>query len=85
MYFEPQYFPALRFLTKVTAMLTVMDDIYDAYGTFEELEHLTEAVKRSIGFLHIDLISILLGVVTKLPHRELIRIDNISIGMKPLG
>ena len=35
-------------------MLTVMDDIYDAYGTFEELEHLTEAVKRSIGFLHID-------------------------------
>ncbi|KAL6311109.1 hypothetical protein AAG906_025861 [Vitis piasezkii] len=45
-YFEPQYFPALRFLTKVTAMLTIMDDIYDAYGTIEELELLTEAVER---------------------------------------
>ena len=66
-------------------MLTVMDDIYDAYGTFEELEHLIEAVKRSIRFLHIDFISIMLRVVTKLPQRELIRIDNISIGMRPLG
>ncbi|KAL6314743.1 hypothetical protein AAG906_027090 [Vitis piasezkii] len=45
-YFEPQYFPARRFLTKVTAMLTIMDDIYDAYGTIEELELLTEAVER---------------------------------------
>ena len=56
-YFEPQYFPARRFLTKMTAMLTIMDDIYDAYGTIEELELLTEAVERLIGYLHINFIS----------------------------
>ena len=29
--------------------LTVADDIYDAYGTFEELELLTEAIERLIN------------------------------------
>ncbi|KAJ0733905.1 putative (-)-beta-caryophyllene synthase [Helianthus annuus] len=45
-YFEPKYSLARIFLTKVIAMATVIDDTYDAYGTYEELEIFTEAVMR---------------------------------------
>lgn len=45
-YFEPQYSRARIFLTKVLAMSTLIDDTYDAYGIFEELEIFTEAVQR---------------------------------------
>ncbi|NP_001268015.1 (-)-germacrene D synthase-like [Vitis vinifera] len=44
--FEPQYSLSLRFLTKVAIMITMVDDIYDAYGTIEELTLLTEAIER---------------------------------------
>ena len=33
-------------MTKVIAMTSVIDDIYDVYGTLEELELFTEAVER---------------------------------------
>ncbi|XP_021801445.1 (-)-alpha-pinene synthase-like [Prunus avium] len=45
-YFEPQYLVGRNILTKVIALIAVMDDIYDAFGTFEELEIFTEAVQR---------------------------------------
>ncbi|OAY28588.1 (-)-germacrene D synthase [Manihot esculenta] len=45
-YFEPEYSPARRILTKVIAMTSIMDDIYDVYGTPEELELFTAAVER---------------------------------------
>ncbi|KAL6314044.1 hypothetical protein AAG906_011779 [Vitis piasezkii] len=45
-YFEPQFFLARRILTKVIAMTSIIDDIYDVYGTLEELELFTEAVER---------------------------------------
>ena len=45
-YFEPQYVRGRRILTKVISMLSILDDIYDAYGTIEELELLTEAIER---------------------------------------
>ncbi|KAL7595369.1 hypothetical protein Lser_V15G29512 [Lactuca serriola] len=45
-YFEPQYSRARIFLTKVLAMSSMIDDTYDAYGIFEELEIFTEAVQR---------------------------------------
>lgn len=45
-YFEPEYSPARRILTKVIAMTSVMDDIYDVYGTPEELELFTAAIER---------------------------------------
>ncbi|TYJ11879.1 hypothetical protein E1A91_A11G308100v1 [Gossypium mustelinum] len=46
MYFEPQYSLAREILAKTIVMITLMDDIYDAYGTLEELQLLTNAVQR---------------------------------------
>ncbi|KAL5736128.1 hypothetical protein ACOSQ2_030916 [Xanthoceras sorbifolium] len=45
-YFEPQYSFARRILTKVTAMASILDDTYDSYGTYEELELFTDAIQR---------------------------------------
>ncbi|KAM1150101.1 hypothetical protein EV1_030376 [Malus domestica] len=45
-YFEPQYVRARKFLTKIIALVSVMDDIYDAYATFKELEIFTGAIER---------------------------------------
>lgn len=33
-------------MTKLIAMLTIIDDIYDSFGTPEELELFTEAIDR---------------------------------------
>nr|ASQ40932.1 terpene synthase [Pelargonium graveolens] len=44
-YFEPQYSSARIILTKVIAMLLILDDTYDAYGTLEELQSLTDAIQ----------------------------------------
>jgi hypothetical protein len=45
--FEPQFYTARKFVTKLIAILTVVDDAYDAYGTIDELELFTEAIERS--------------------------------------
>ncbi|WRX28086.1 Terpene synthase [Theobroma cacao] len=45
-YFEPQYSFARQILTKAIVMASTMDDIYDAYGTFEELQLFTKAIER---------------------------------------
>ena len=46
MYFEPQYSVARKIATKLCSMATMMDDIYDAFGRFEELKIFTEAIDR---------------------------------------
>ncbi|KAE8674427.1 Detected protein of unknown function [Hibiscus syriacus] len=45
-YFEPHYSIARTFLTKVICLTSLIDDIYDAYGTNEELELFTNAINR---------------------------------------
>ncbi|KAL4619514.1 hypothetical protein ACB092_06G084500 [Castanea dentata] len=45
-YFEPQYSIARKILTKINCMASTIDDIYDAYGTYEELELFADAIKR---------------------------------------
>ncbi|XWS30641.1 hypothetical protein CRYUN_Cryun23aG0003000 [Craigia yunnanensis] len=45
-YFEPQYCFSREILTKTIVMTSIMVDIYDVYGTFDELELLTNAIER---------------------------------------
>nr|AZM65212.1 caryophyllene synthase [Santalum album] len=45
-YFEPRQFLARRILSKVIAMASFLDDIYDVHGTIEELRLLTDAIER---------------------------------------
>ncbi|XP_071737754.1 alpha-isocomene synthase-like [Rutidosis leptorrhynchoides] len=45
-YHEPQYSEARMLSTKTFQMATILDDTYDAFGTYEELVIFTEAVKR---------------------------------------
>lgn len=43
---EPQFGYGRRIMTKVNALITTIDDIYDVYGTLEELQLFTVAVER---------------------------------------
>ena len=49
-FFEPQFALGRRMLTKSIAMFTVIDDIYDAYGTLSELELFTRVIQRYANF-----------------------------------
>ncbi|WCJ38153.1 Terpene synthase 5 [Euphorbia peplus] len=44
--FEPQYSGSRMLLCKYAVVLTVLDDIYDSYGTIDELRVLTTALQR---------------------------------------
>ncbi|XP_062151842.1 tricyclene synthase TPS4, chloroplastic-like [Alnus glutinosa] len=44
--FEPQLSNFRKGLTKVAALVTTIDDVYDVYGTLDELELFTYAVER---------------------------------------
>ncbi|XP_022144020.1 (-)-germacrene D synthase-like [Momordica charantia] len=44
--FEPKYSLARIITSKIIMMQSILDDIYDAYGTFEELQLFTRAIER---------------------------------------
>ncbi|KAK0580096.1 hypothetical protein LWI29_036337 [Acer saccharum] len=44
--FEPQFGYCRRMSTKVNALITTIDDVYDIYGNLDELELFTDAVDR---------------------------------------
>nr|KYP44299.1 hypothetical protein KK1_034212 [Cajanus cajan] len=43
---EPQFANCRKKLTEIAKLVTVLDDIYDVYGTLDELELFTDAVER---------------------------------------
>ncbi|CAM0881155.1 unnamed protein product [Alopecurus aequalis] len=44
--YEPQYSHSRMILTKMTAFMTILDDIFDTYGTTKESMQLAEAINR---------------------------------------
>lgn len=45
---EPQFGYSRRNLTKIAVLITIMDDIYDTYGSLDELELFTDIVERLV-------------------------------------
>ncbi|KAL0443443.1 UNVERIFIED_CONTAM: Germacrene-D synthase [Sesamum latifolium] len=45
-YFEPQYEFERRIVTKVLALISIVDDIYNIYGTLDDLQLFTTIVQR---------------------------------------
>ncbi|KAJ9686769.1 hypothetical protein PVL29_015562 [Vitis rotundifolia] len=46
MAFKPEFSKCRKGLTKVTAFISTIDDVYDVYGSLDELELFTDAVTR---------------------------------------
>ncbi|XP_004295781.1 PREDICTED: (-)-alpha-pinene synthase-like [Fragaria vesca subsp. vesca] len=46
MYYEPKYSVGRKIGTKLCAMATMLDDIFDSYGTFEELKIFRQVIER---------------------------------------
>ncbi|GLT68362.1 hypothetical protein SLA2020_406040 [Shorea laevis] len=44
--FQPQYGYVRRMASQVYALITTTDDVYDVYGTLDELELFTDAIER---------------------------------------
>lgn len=44
--FEPEYRSFRKWLTKVINLILIIDDVYDIYGSLEELKQFTKAVER---------------------------------------
>lgn len=45
-YYEPKYSVGRMIGTKLCAMATMLDDIFDSYGTFEELKIFRQVIER---------------------------------------
>jgi len=45
-YFEPKYSRARKMLTKVFKLISIIDDTFDAYATYDELVTFTDAIER---------------------------------------
>ncbi|KAK8548640.1 hypothetical protein V6N12_061549 [Hibiscus sabdariffa] len=45
-YFEPRYAVGRNILAKQTCLIGFVDDVYEAYGFYEELKYFTDAVRR---------------------------------------
>ena len=48
MAFKPEFSKCRKGLTKVTAFISTIDDVYDVYGSLDELELFTDAITRFV-------------------------------------
>ena len=46
--FKPQLSYFRKDMTIVNSLITIIDDVYDVYGTLDELERFTNAVERLV-------------------------------------
>ncbi|KAD4384386.1 hypothetical protein E3N88_24554 [Mikania micrantha] len=44
--YTPHNSPGRRTLAKINSLITIIDDVYDVYGTLDELQQFTEAIDR---------------------------------------
>uniref|UniRef100_A0A0A0LJQ8 Terpene synthase metal-binding domain-containing protein n=1 Tax=Cucumis sativus TaxID=3659 RepID=A0A0A0LJQ8_CUCSA len=44
--YEPKFSSYRRMATKINAFITTIDDVYDVYGTLDELQLFTDAIER---------------------------------------
>ena len=51
-YFEPHYSVARTFVVKVMVLVSAVDDIYDAYGTYDEHLMFRNAIHRYFPSMH---------------------------------
>lgn len=47
MYYEPRYSKARNIITRIISLTSVIDDTYDVFGTFDEVQLFTDAIERS--------------------------------------
>ena len=59
--FEPDFGYSRRMSTMVNALITTIDDVYDVYGTLDELELFRDAVERLLLFNVISIRMIVYG------------------------
>ncbi|PPS00630.1 hypothetical protein GOBAR_AA20042 [Gossypium barbadense] len=71
-YFEPCYARSCNTYAKPLSSLALIDDTYDAYGTYEELQYFTDAIQR----FDIDAIDELLTNYLKLAYKTILNIHN---------
>ncbi|URE21334.1 hypothetical protein MUK42_12696 [Musa troglodytarum] len=67
-YFEPHYSHAQVITTKVAAMTSILDDIYDLCSTLEESQLLTQAIQRWDAKAVHQLLQYMKGYFLKLIH-----------------
>ena len=51
---EPHLGYSREIMSKVAVMITIIDDIYDVYGTLEELQLFTHTIERFDCLLHLQ-------------------------------
>jgi hypothetical protein len=58
-HFEPQYAFSRMMVTKYMKIVSLVDDTYDAYASFEEIQHFTNAIERFVSCYLIVCLSLL--------------------------
>ena len=56
-YYEPSYSRGQIILTKVLAIVSILDDTYDVYGTLQECELFTSCVERYVYLISYPFLS----------------------------